>query len=85
MQLRSRAAAPLPKPSWVLAWVPTVEFVDDELPEDACVGLPEAGGPGAEAKAGAVRFLWWGELPQAVVPRCCPSGAPEMGWVVAPG
>ena len=44
MQLRSRAAAPLPKPSWVLAWVPTVEFVDDELPEDACVGLPEAGG-----------------------------------------
>ena len=44
MLLRSRTAAVLSKPSCVLACVPTVQFVDDDTPEDACAGQPEAGG-----------------------------------------
>ena len=78
MQLISRTAAVLPEPSCVLASVPTVEFVDDEPPEDACAGPAELGVPRAEAKAGAFHFLCWGELPQAVVPCCCQSGTPGM-------
>ena len=44
MQLRSTAAALLPKPSCVMARVPTVEFVDDETQKTLVQGRPNLGG-----------------------------------------
>ena len=63
--------------------------VDNAPPKIAHVVLPKAGWTraevGAQAGAGAARDPFWSELCKVVAPCCCPSGAPDMGWAVAPG
>lgn len=73
----------------VLLWVPKLEGVHNEPPKAARVLLLKAGWPGAEvgarAGAGASPFPYWRELWKVAALCCCPSGAPNMGWAVAPG
>lgn len=86
---------PLPKAGWVLAGVPKADAVGFKPPKLDCVLPPKAGwaglGAGVAAGAAAAEFPKVKELPKLgaraglAAPCCCPSGAPNAGWGLAPG